>query len=139
MNITRPSRKSALALLIQRFPDTRLTIESLPNEILYYIFTFMRPEDLVRVSQSCRLWYSFVDNRSLWMKHFASPNEQPTITACRWPSRWAAAKRREESERRRQEHDELFVDHPLQVDCNAELEKLRQAFRVLDEYSLMEQ
>lgn len=131
-------RRSAVALLVQRFPDLRLTIDSLPVELVAYLFTFLCPEDLLRVSIVCRAWYEICDHRGLWLPHFLFPDEQPTQAACRWPARWAHYKRQTLAEQARREHDELFC-FDLRLDRYEEMARLREAFREVDEFTLMEQ
>lgn len=136
--IQRLPRRSAMTTLAVLFPDTRLTLESLPCELFYMILTWLSPEDLLIAARVNRHWHCAVDDRSLWIQHFAFADEQPTGRSARWPSLWVQRKRQEERERRASEDEELFVDHPMHLRLQY-TENLRNAFHELDQYCLMEQ
>ena len=134
----RPSKRSVVAMLVERFPDLRIAIDALPVEVVAYIFTFLEPEELLRASIVCRTWYQICDFRALWARHFLYPDEQPLQSTCRWPGRWAHYKRQTLAEEARRDHDELFC-RDYRLDRYEEMARLREAFRELDQFTLMEQ
>lgn len=132
------TRRTVIADLVHRFPDLRLSIDALPIELLYHFFSFLQPVDLLRVSMVCRLWNRVADDKSLWFDHFTFSENLPTDRACRWPALWVRFRRDELRKEREQMVDELFsIDERL--DHEEELQRLRETFRSIDEYTLMEQ
>lgn len=49
--------------------DNRKKLDTLPDELLLHLFSFLSPKDLTRVSQACKATYAVSQDNVLWKPH----------------------------------------------------------------------
>lgn len=55
--------------------EDELNISNLPEEILLYIFCFLKVQDIVRIGSTCRLLHTLTSQDVVWRQRFRSNNE----------------------------------------------------------------